>query len=494
MNFNDYCLGHPLEVGTEPVLLIDRATIEDRWGVRRVLNEPIKDPRNPLLMSDMPWEGNISASSVLYDEHDRLWRMWYTANDWHAMAHAFVLNDWKPEHGCTYFMCYAESDDGVNWRRPKLEGKSYRRHQRTNVVHLGKKKCAAARVMWNHPGTGQPGRFMLTYKDDLPQGKGALCLAYSDDGIEWRDDPRNPAFIGLRDTWHNMVHDPRRNRWLLITRPTTFAGATDVPGGPTEHNYKRRMAVMVGDTPFDFKPPRVVLWPEENDDPDFDNFMVDRVGDQFICMLSSMTAPPNMEFNLHLAFSGDGLDWRMLPERQQYIPHGGPESFDCGSVSSAGGFVTVGDTSYIYYTGSRRGQAQSNRNNARGIGRVQFGRDRYVAQMGTHTGGFLLTREMIVAAPQLVINTTVATGYETDPAFAAIPPELAVEVLAIKPGRAAAQPVAGYTLADCTTKAVDLFDHVVTWRDKPDLTELVGKPVFLRFYLKNVGIYTLRFR
>ena len=66
-------------------------------------------------------------------------------------------------------------------------------------------------------------------------------------------------------------------------------------------------------------------------------------------------------------------------------------------MSAAGALVTVGDTSYIYYRGSRRGQSQGSRNNQSGIGRAQFVRDRFVAQMGAHTGGFLLTREMVVA-------------------------------------------------------------------------------------------------
>ena len=55
-------------------------------------------------------------------------------------------------------------------------------------------------------------------------------------------------------------------------------------------------------------------------------------------------------------------------------------------------------------------------------------------------------------------------------------------------------PIPGYTLAECTTRPADLLDHRVTWKDKPDLAELVGRPVFIRFYLKNCGLYALRFR
>jgi len=300
--------------------------------------------------------------------------------------------------------------------------------------------------------------------------------------------------VGLRDTWHNMVHDPLRERWLMFTRPVCTAGVAGIPGGPTEHNYKRRTAVMVGDTPYDFRSPRVVLWPEEVDEPDFDHMVVSRVGSHFIGFLGQMGPPPNMEFSLHLAFSGDGLHWNLLPDRPVYVPHGGPDAFDSGSTSTAGGVVTIGDANFIYYHGSRHGQSQGNKNNVSGIGRAQFLRDRFVAQMGVYTGGFLLTRQLLVAAPELIVNTTVADGYNSDPATATVPPEFAAEVLSFTGSDSTPRPLPGYALADCTTQAADLVEQKVTWKDKQDLAGLVGKAVFIRFYLKNVGLYSLRFR
>lgn len=494
MNLESYCAGEPLEVGTETVLLIDNATVEDRWGVSRVLNVSIKDPHNPVLMPDRPWEDSVGQQNVIYDDEAGVFRMWYTGTDWNAWMHQFRFKDWKAErHGYPYFVCYAESLDGVHWDKPMLEGKPYGQYEKTNVVVTGQQKAQGVRVMWNPLGGVQQSRFLMTYKDNLAEGYGCLCLAYSDDGIHWREDPSNPAFIGLRDTWQNMVFDPVRERWLMFTRPVCTAGVGDMPGGPTEHNYKRRTAVMVGETPYDFGQPRVVMWPEEVDDPDIDHMVVSRVGSHFIGFVGMMGPPPHMAFHLHLAFSSDGLHWNMLPDRSVYLPHGGSDAFDSGSTSGAGGIVSMGNTDFIYYRGSRHGQAQGNRNNVSGIGRAQFLRDRFVAQMGAHTGGFLLTREMVVAAPELIVNTTVADGYNSDPATAIVPPEFAVEVLQFGES-GAPSPVPGFTLADCTTQAVDLVEHKVTWKNKQDMAELVGRPVFLRFYLKNVGLYSLRFR
>jgi hypothetical protein len=188
------------------------------------------------------------------------------------------------------------------------------------------------------------------------------------------------------------------------------------------------------------------------------------------------------------------LHWNQLPGRAPYIPHGGADAFDSGSTSSAGSIVTMGDTSFFYYTGSRFGQSQSNRNNVSGLGRAEFKRERFAAQMGRYTGGFLLTRELIVGASELYVNTTVADGYRGDVDHATVPPEFACEIVQTPEDGGAPRPVPGYTLADCTTLAVDLVENRVTWKGHADLAGLVGQRVLIRFYLKNCGVYSLRFR
>jgi len=329
----------------------------------------------------------------------------------------------------------------------------------------------------------------MTYKDNLSEGSGALCLAYSDDGVNWRDDPRNPAMVGLRDTRHNIIYDPRSERWFLFTRPLVFAGAPGRSESP-EHNFKRRVAVATGETPFDFGFPRVVMWPDESDAWDFDNMMVGRLGSHFLGFLSQMTEMPKQEFDLHLAFSRDGLHWQQLPGRQPLIGRGQEGEFDAGITSNVDNIVTVKDWSFLYYTGAVHGQG--GRENRVGIGRAEMRRRRFIAQLGSEDGGFLLTREVVVAAPKLTVNITLASGYDIGQ-HALEPPAFGAEVLA-REGGGTPKPVPGFTLADGTAAPTDLIDYEVTWKDKPDLQELVGRPVFIRFFLKNVGLYDLCFR
>ena len=62
---------------------------------------------NPVLFAEKPWEKETlpcacpKSGGVWYDEQDRKFKMWYEGS-------------WLKH------ICYAESEDGINWTRPKL--------------------------------------------------------------------------------------------------------------------------------------------------------------------------------------------------------------------------------------------------------------------------------------------------------------------------------------------------------------------------------------
>ena len=462
----NYCKGTPLSIGNETTLLIDDAYVEDRWGVYRHLNIPIKMPSNPVLLPDLPWESYASSPSVIYDEQDNLFRMWYSGWDELAYRHQFDWGDWRPEHGSPYYICYAESHDGLHWEKPLLDHKPYKHYSKTNVVMTGIQKAQGTWVIPNDPSSGQPGRFLMCYKDNLPDANASLCLAYSDNGIDWRPDPANPVITGIRDTRHNLVFDPKRKRWLFFTRPMCFAGTNGLPGGPDGENYKRRAAVAIGDTLGTLSYPRCILWPDEHDKPDYDDFLVNRVGNHFLALSTHMDAPPERQTTTHLLSSPDGLHWNRLPDRTPLIGLGKEGSFDAGQAASVSPIVTVGDKMYLYYYGSVHGQGA--RENISAIGMAKIQRDRFVAQMGKHTGGFLLTREIVIEGRQLEVNITLADAHNTaeyDPGCDISEKAFSVELIR-SPQDGPPAPIPGYTFADCTATATDAVSYVITWKGK----------------------------
>ena len=58
---------------------------------------------------------------------------------------------------------------------------------------------------------------------------------------------------------------------------------------------------------------------------------------------------------------------------------------------------------------------------------------------------------------------------------------------------AAGKPIPGYTLAEADELIGNEIDRSVSWKGKEDVGPLAGKPVRLRFVMKDADLYSLRF-
>ena len=105
------------------LMFLDYRDLETVNGFIRELEPPRKYPLNPILASDHPAEGNWTSfyGSVLRRPDTRAWQMWYTVFKSKGVA-----------------LAYAESDDGIAWRKPALD-----------IVKTGRKKTHL--VMDNQP-------------------------------------------------------------------------------------------------------------------------------------------------------------------------------------------------------------------------------------------------------------------------------------------------------------------------------------------------------
>ena len=52
--------------------------------------------------------------------------------------------------------------------------------------------------------------------------------------------------------------------------------------------------------------------------------------------------------------------------------------------------------------------------------------------------------------------------------------------------------VPGFSLQDCDRVVSDNVAHTVTWKGKADLSSLKGRAIYLRFQLKNAGLYSFQ--
>ena len=323
---DSYFLGKPDDPGQNIHLFLDDFAIEDRWDAERVQNEAVKHPGNPIVVPDQPWEVHINAPSVLYAPEAKRFRMWYNLNHtaaWtrHSSGKERLVGDYGP-----YIMSYAESEDGINWHKPLFRHYPFGGFDETNIVFTGLGRVAGFVVTFTPEPMSQYGRFMCTYKDDRHPGEfaqqelndyispGHTCLAFSDDGIEWRPYEGNPLCPCL-DTIQNLHWDERLGHWMLASgRPFARAATEDlyrkvgaaIRGGKTPafaggmggsahtaeaagiagigragavENVRTRIAVAMSPDLKTWYPPREVLMPDAADDAEqkfFDHMPVHR--------------------------------------------------------------------------------------------------------------------------------------------------------------------------------------------------------------------------
>ncbi len=100
--------GAALDIGSRRELLVDSWLIESMDGVALRLNSPT--PREISIVFDEPWEGNVSTYVTVFQDGD-LFRMYYRGAHYDVATKTTA----HPE-----VVCYAESDDGIVWRKPRL--------------------------------------------------------------------------------------------------------------------------------------------------------------------------------------------------------------------------------------------------------------------------------------------------------------------------------------------------------------------------------------
>ena len=101
----------PINIGSRLELFVDDYLIDGLSdGARLILQHPT--PQDVAIVHDEPWEGNSSGYHSVFKDADR-YRLYYYGNDY-----SITKGELTSSHSQLY--CYAESNDGIHWRKPKL--------------------------------------------------------------------------------------------------------------------------------------------------------------------------------------------------------------------------------------------------------------------------------------------------------------------------------------------------------------------------------------
>lgn len=438
---------YQISAAKAPYFVCDERVVMDRWLVERFVVQPKRYAKNPIITREFPWEGTGPhlGGSVLFDPADKKFRMWYSVFDRNAYDNKLPFS---------YNVCYAESDDGITWRRPSLGVFDYHGSTENNVIKLGTDKTQNIDVCLNPLPDRWPGKFLSIHNQ-----KGGIFVSSSNDGHTFNWLWQEPALSYHSDTHNNFVYDEVRDRWFLYCRPRTYAG-----------DHKRRVAMQWSNDLQHWSHEQTILVPGEDEKSEFYGMTVWRRGDLFFGALQVYdrgTGHPHIE----LAWSGDGQRWFQIPTHPAFVERGSEGAWDAGMVFLAESPVELGDEVRFYYGGFPIPH-DTKEENVGAIGLLTAERDRFIGiRPSGGTPGFVLTRPFDVAGRDLFVNARIAG-------------ELRAEIRVDNN-----KTVDGWTFADCDPVTGSGYSLPVSWRGR-SLSAFAKKEISINFRLDRAELFS----
>jgi hypothetical protein len=440
----------PVELGSRLELFVVDDLVERLGGDAALyLHKPV--PKEVVLVTDKPWEGNTCAYYTVFRDGD-LYRMYYRGShhdtEKRRSAHREVA-------------CYAESRDGIRWHKPDLGLFEFDGSKANNIVWDGLGTHNFTPFKDLNPACAEDAKYKALGHGSAA-GRRGLFAFKSPDAIHWtlmRDEPVitegafdsqnlafwDPARGEYRACWRIFKNGVRDIRTATSRDFLTWNPWTDLDYGdaPNEHLYTN--AIL----PYPRAPHLLLGFP-------------------------TRYLPATQQVEPTLMASRDGVRWRRWTEA--LIPLNAPEQRD-GNRSNymAWGMVELPDApqqwsmyaSEAYYTG-----ADSR------LRRFEYRKDGFVSVRASDRGGELVTRPIRFQGDKLALNFATSEGGS-----------VRAEIQ-----DAAGKPIDGFTLADSEALRGDAIEQTATWKSGRDLSELAGRPVRLRLALSAADVYSFRFQ
>ena len=454
----------PIEISHHPQLFLDDHLVAASTNLARQINRPVKHPANPLIVQTLPWEKRLISTygTVLYDDTTGKFRCWYTAGEFRDGIPDVPDGQVTAE----YYICYAESDDGIRWNKPLVSRDKFGLHDEHNIVVPG----GHGFCVLPEPHDPDPER---RYK-----GAGGAIFGFSADGIRWKTHNWRDA-VGKNDTSTCVIR--WNNEYLAYVRYQVK--------DPKWPAVMRGIGLCTSDDFENWKPKDVTFTTDEEDGYPWTQpygLAVTPYGDQLIGILW-MIRLDEVEGNnsrgdedTELVVSRDGRNWQRVADRARFLEPT-PGSWDKGRIHAPATRMFVkDDVVYIYYssTNTRHGSGDWGKP---GIGLATLPADRFVAlrQRDSNSEAVLQTPPLRFDGSALLVNAQVQPG------------ELQIELLD-KDG----QVLAGFDRDACHLTKHDKLRLRVSWV-QDECQKTIGnaagfQPVALRFILTGGAVYAFQ--
>lgn len=451
----------PINVGSAKQLFIDRLFIDSSEGVTLTMNPPLKmGERN--IVPEKPWEGHRVCAYNSVFEDQGIYKMYYDAID---------------NEGARW-LCYAVSADGIHWRKPFLGIVNYKGTTDNNIVFPSENKSHEPGCVFidQNPKCPPEQRYKMVSSYEGPAGFGTYVF-YSADGLHWLPLSDRPSFRAS-DTGNVAFWDDRLGRYVAYIRMW---------------NPWRTVGRCEFDDLRDFGPEQQVFACDERDPADLDLYTnagirypyAENAYFIFPSAYHHYPEPPvgklsnDGPLDIRMAVSRDGMHFSYV-ERRPFVPLGIAGTFDDSTAYMTTGLIRSGNELYMYYHGCdfTHGDYNPERDKFVGsISRLVLRLDGFVSADAAYEGGTLTTVPIVFSGKRLELNVQTSVAGTVQ-----------VEIL-----DAEGNPIPGFALADADTIKGNYIAKVVTWKGRDDVSSLAGKPIRLRFVMRDAKLYAFQF-
>lgn len=430
-------------------LFFDNRDFELVEGFTRKVEKAQKHPANPLFGQDKPWEHNITLYGSAVKVPGKPFQLWYTIVE-------------PPFH---LVLAYAESDDGIVWRKPEFD--IYLRHgQKTNVVFAADPHGAA--VMYDDSDE----RPDWTYKMVCGvEPHGHVHAFHSADGIHWSL-AQEEAIIG---------NHPDCPMSLLRRLDGSYAAHHRVPGGG------RRIGRSESPDFLNWQGGRIVLEAGPGDPPQFQmygmgaamygDFEIGTLWNYYTDLDDHGRSHMNGEQKAEFVYSRSGWCWHRAAAHELFIPNGDKGSWESGNLQCASAPLYLDDEIRFYYAAStvRHSMHWELAPGKFGLGLASVKPDRFVALAAGPQPAQALTRQFTISEPDIFVNAAVARGGSVQ-----------LELL-----DANAHVIPGFEMEKCVAITGDAVQHALRWQGNPPLASIVNQPIRWRLSATNAKVYSV---
>lgn len=452
-------------------IFLDDHWIADSIRVGRVFHQARKY-RKPIIEPDRSYEeGCVGYGSAIF--RNGQFHLWYSVFNLKAKNK----------------ICYAVSDDGLNYRKPDLGLYEWEGSKANNICIMPEENgvidCVA--IILDEGDESWP--FKAVYWQGIvgPRdntglwARRGLVAARSSDGIKWDKTP-GPFCHGWGDRTTAL---PTRDhgKFVVYTRQPT-------------NSYRSRVVYRIESEDLVTWSDPTIAFKQNVDDPArFEPYSLQafHYGDMYVGFLERMHNVPD-RLDAEVVFSRDGLNWQRGLQREAFLPQGQPSDWDADWTNMlSSGPILKDNRLWFYYGGRQTGGGPSHHAfvpfNESAIGLAILRIDGFASLQGMEIEGWVETPSFVWDGGDLAVNADPRRDLNSlnSKACGEVRVEVRDDSGVVLPGfsREDCQPVLDNT-ATLPGSCV-----AIRWAGHSG-RELAGRKIRLRFYLRDAHLYSFK--